>query len=108
MAVDRLYKTYTIERKTAGDGRTPGAYAAAGSSRGYLQQQSNAEAIVNGALKIVQSFLLMTTVSADLRSEDRITYDGVAYVVASGGGPNGIVSLGSHKEYVLVRADDGS
>jgi hypothetical protein len=107
MALNDYFKQFTYSRKTAGDGRLPGAYADVGTAWGYLQQQTNSEASLNGALKVNSSYLLFTYPSTQLLNQDRITYSGVTYVVQSGGGPDGVASLGKHKEYVCSRIDDG-
>lgn len=107
MAVDRFFQQFTIQRKAAGDGRVPGAYADIGTAWGYLQQRASTSNTIGQGLKVDNNYLLMTYPSTDLRQQDRIVYSGVSYVIESGGGPGGIVGLGNHKEYSAVRVDNG-
>jgi hypothetical protein len=104
MAIERLYRDYTVERKAGGgEGRAVGTYTQVATYRGFLQESGKSEQQLKSSSGGLSTFILFTTISADIKYQDRIVYNGDYYAVSEPPAKDGAAGVGHHKEVFLTR-----
>lgn len=102
MALADYFATLTLSRKDDTDTLRPGI-AIIGTIQGYIQQRGGSERITQNEYGENATYTLYTNVDADVRFGDRITKGSTVFTVVEPGEPDGVVSLGYHKEIGLRR-----
>jgi hypothetical protein len=106
MALSNYYKAIEHWRATAGDGFNPGTLTQLDNIEGYIQLETKASGRVQNIDGELQTHTLYTSVDSNLQYGDRLVYNNQSFIVLEPGMPDGVVSIGHHKEVGLRRLNE--
>lgn len=107
MSLRDYYRDLDLYRKDDSDPLTGGVFVLVDTIQGYIQKSSGREALVKNDYGEFATFRLYTATTNTIKFGDRINKGSVTYHVTEPGEPDGVVSLGKHKEIGLRRVING-